>query len=231
MPANSTIGKYFGGDTDRLEVRLVLVLVGAGEPLRERAFAPERLHDAHPFEALLQRREVGGDPIAYIQVGEVRDAAEPAAREVDRRHDDQHAERELPRHQHDDDDRAHEQEDVLDEQHQALRDELLHRVDVGGHARHDLARVLPLEEVERERHQVIEQALAQLAQERLADPRDQQDRQATEEDGRERHEQVEHDRDVQRPRVVVRRARGRCRTAPARDPRAACPLARSAPPR
>ena len=145
-------------------------------------------------------REVGGDAIAHFEVGLVRDPAEPAAREVHRRHDDQHAERELPRHQHDDDDRADEQEDVLDEQHEALRDELLHRVDVGGHARHDPAGLLGLEVVERQRHQVIEQAVAQLAQERLADARDEQDRQAAEEEAANAMNEVEHDREVQRAR-------------------------------
>ena len=79
-------------------------------------------------------------------------------------------------------DRAAEQEDVLHEQHEALRDQLLHRVDVGGHAGDDLARLLAFEEVERQRHQVVEEPLAQLAQERLADPCDEQDREAAEED-------------------------------------------------
>ena len=39
-------------------------------------------------------------------------------------------------------DRADEQEDVLHEEHEALRDQLLQRVDVGGHARDEPARLL-----------------------------------------------------------------------------------------
>ena len=68
-----------------------------------------------------------------------------------------------------DDDRADEHERVLHEQHEALRDQLLHRVDVGGHARDDLAGLLGLEVVEREAHHVTEQPVAQVAEEPLAD--------------------------------------------------------------
>ena len=88
----------------------------------------------------------------------------------------------------DHDHRAGEQEDVLHEQHETLRDQLLHRVDVGRHAGDDLAGLLPLEEVERQRHQVVEQPLAQLAQERLADRGDEQDREPAEDQAGERHE-------------------------------------------
>ena len=48
----------------------------------------------------------------------------------------------------------------------------------------DPARLLAFEEVERQRHQVVEQSLAQLAQERLADARDEQDREPAEEQRR-----------------------------------------------
>ena len=49
--------------------------------------------------------------------------------------------------------------------------ELLERVDVGRHARHEPAGLLAFEEVEAEVEQVAEHAHAEVAQERLADPR------------------------------------------------------------
>ena len=82
----------------------------------------------------------------------------------------------------------------------------------------DATGLLRLEEVERQRHQVAEQPVAQLAEERLADASDQQDREAAEHDARGRHREIEHDGEVQRGRVVVARARGRCRTAPSAGP-------------
>ena len=69
-------------DPNRVHVRVVLVLVRPVEPARERVLASEGLHDAHAFEALLQRAEVGRDAVADLQVGLVGDAPEPAAGEV-----------------------------------------------------------------------------------------------------------------------------------------------------
>ena len=191
------------------------------------ALAAERLHDAHALEPLLQRAEVGRDAVADVEVGLVRHPPEPAAREEHRRHDHEHAERELPRQHEDHDDRADEQEDVLDEQHEALRDQLLHRVDVGGHAGDDPAGLLGLEVVERQRHEVAEQPVAHAAQEALADPRDEDDRRT----GRARRPEQRHARGRRSTAwfsaagVVLLDRRGRCRTRRAPGRRAARPPA------
>ena len=142
------------------------------EPPGEGLLAPERLDDAHPLETLLQRREVRRDPIAHLEVRLVRYSPEPAAGEVDGRHDHEHTERQLPRHDDHYYNGADEQEDVLHEQHEALRDQLLQRVDVGRHAGDDASRLLRLEVVERQRHHVAEEPVTQVAQEALADARD-----------------------------------------------------------
>ena len=190
-PAYSMIGKYFD------EMRTVCMFAWYWSSfvrwnLRgERVFAAERLHDAHAFEALLQRAQVGRDPVAHLEVRLVRHPPEPAAAEVHGRHDHEDAERELPRDDEDDGDRADEHERVLHEQHEALRDELLHRVDVGGHAGDDLARLLGLEVVEREAHHVPEQPVAQLAEEPFTDARDEDDRDPPEDEAREREDEVD----------------------------------------
>ncbi len=113
-------------------------------------------------------------------------------------------ERELPGHDEHDDDRADEHERVLHEQHESLRDQLLHRVDVGGHAGDDPARLLGLEEVERQAHHVTEEAVAEIAQEALADARDEDDRDAPEHESGEGDGQVGEHRVVERGRAAVR---------------------------
>ena len=92
---------------------------------------------------------------------------------------------------------ADEQEDVLHEEHQALRDQLLHRVDIGCHAGDDPAGLLGLEVVERERHHVREQAVAHGAQKALADARDVDDREPAEQETRDGEAEIHDDREVQ----------------------------------
>jgi hypothetical protein len=122
-----------------------------------------RLDDPHPRQALLEGREVLADAVAHQEIRLVRRSPEPAARDHDRGHDDERAERELPAHQEDHDDGAGEQQAVLHEHDQAHLHELLERLDVGGHAGDELAGLLALEEVHPQRHQVPEHVRTQVA--------------------------------------------------------------------
>ena len=70
-------------------------------------------------------------------------------------------------------DRDHQQDAVAHEHEQAHLHELLQRVDVAGHARHDHAGLLAVVERHRQPLQVVEHAEAQVAEERLADAADQ----------------------------------------------------------
>ena len=76
-------------------------------------------------------------------------------------------------------------------------------IEVGRHARHEHAGLLPLEEVETETHQVPEHPRAQVPQERLADVRDTPDDDTTEDEGKERTPEVQPGGQVERADVAV----------------------------
>ena len=217
-PVNSTIGKYFA--EIRTVSRFASYCCSFVRPKRriQPALLAERLHDPDALEALLQRREVLADRLAHLEVGDVRAPPEPAGRDHHRRDDHEHAEAELPAQREDHDHRADEDQEVLDEHHEPGADELLQRVDVGGHARHEPAGLLPVEEVERERRDVAEHLLAQRAEEPLAGPAHQPDHPAAEHEAEDRDDEVRDRGAVQRGGVLRRRARRRRRRAPSAGP-------------
>ena len=89
-------------------------------------------------------------------------------------------ERELPAHQQHRDHRADDERDAHQEHRQALADEILERLDVGGHARHEQPGARAVEEAHRQVHDVVEHPLADVAEKRLADARHAEDRGAAE---------------------------------------------------
>ena len=184
------------GDARRLDVGVVLGFVGLVEPSGEEALLPERLHHPHPGQPLLERREVVPDPLAHLEVREVGPAPEPPGPDDQRGQQHEDAQRELPAQEEDRHERAAEQQDVLHERGEAHLDELLHRVDVGRHARDEAPGLLPVEEVETERRDVAEHPHAQVAQERLADAGHHHDRDTPEE------EREQSDPDVHQGRLV-----------------------------
>ena len=161
-----------GRDLDRLEVGVELRLVRRVEPLEVRVLLAVRLDDAHAREALpaawrgcaRSGRARRGTPCSTR-------GGTSARRSSSGIEEHDHAQCELPRQQEDPRQRAEEEQDVLGEPEDADLDELLERVDVRGHARHEHAGLLTLEEVEPERHHVVEHPLAEVLEERLADPR------------------------------------------------------------
>ena len=92
----------------------------------------------------------------------------------------QRDQRELPAHQQHRDHRADDERDAHEEHRESLADEILERFHVGGHARHQQPGARAVEEAHRQVHDVVEHPLADVAEERLADPRDAEDRGPTE---------------------------------------------------
>ncbi len=78
--------------------------------------------------------------------------------------------------------------DAHEEHGEALADEVLQRLDVGGHARHEETGARAVEEPHRQIHDVVEHALAEVEEERLTDARDAEDRGASEDVRTERGE-------------------------------------------
>ena len=79
----------------------------------------------------------------------------------------------LPRRDEGEDQREPDEQDRRDELQQPPLHELAHRLDVGGHPGDEHARLVPVEERQRLALDVVEHADAQVAQESLAGPIDQ----------------------------------------------------------
>ena len=141
--------------------------------------------------------------VAHLEVRLVRHPPEPAAREVHRRHDDERRRARAATSTSSKITTAPTNRKMFcTNSTRPCEIELLHRVDVGGHARDDPAGLLGLEVVERERHQVPEQPVAQVAQEALTDPRDEDDREPAEHEAeRTRATRYTHDREVRARRA------------------------------
>ena len=168
-PANSTNGKYFGSRSGRSPCwpRTASSLVSWNRAVND-ALPAERLHDAHAFEALLQRREVVAMRSRTSRYARFDSRRNQRLAKSDRRHDDEHAERELPAQHEDHDDRAARTATMFCTNIDVSPDcdELLQRVDVGGHARRRAGRSSPARRSRGQRHQVAEHAHAQVAEER-----------------------------------------------------------------
>ena len=132
--------------------------------------ARERLDDAHAGDVLGERRRDEAEALAHAAVGPVGAAAEPGR---DERHRDQHGQRrqrEPPVEQEEDDGGADEEQGVLDQARDAVRDELVERLDVvRDPADHD-AGAVALVEAEREPLQVCEEPVAKVGEDPFADP-------------------------------------------------------------
>ena len=196
-------GRVLRGDALGVQVGVVLRVVGVAETAAERVLLVECLHDAYAGHPLLERRERAAHTVTQLHVCPVRLAAEPARRLYQHRDDEQHTQRELPAHDDHHHDRADQDEDVHDEHREALRHELLERVDVGGHARDERTGAVTVVEVQGEMHQMLEHALAEIAEESLTDAGDAQDGEPAEHVLQRDDAQEDDDRAVER-RLVAR---------------------------
>ncbi len=163
-------GEYLRDQLHGDGVRAAIVLVDAFEDLLVAAFAAERLHGPDATHRLDELDDDQCDRLASAAVGAGRGVLEPARHPDEERERQQRDERQLDveheqddRDRHDRDEREH---DLLD----AAVDQLGDGVHVGSHARDHTARRVALVEAHRQPLEVVEHALAQLEQHRLADP-------------------------------------------------------------
>ena len=140
------------------------------EALRAPLLLRERLHDVDADDALLGDRRHVGELLLDVAQDGLRDAAVAVRDEDDHGRDRERDERELPavdeEHGRDDDDRH----DVLREEDEPVAEEEAHRLEVDRRARHELPRLVPVVEAEREAEEVGVELVAQvvLDGERLA---------------------------------------------------------------
>ena len=141
------------------------------EAIRFVLLARERLDDADLGDRLLKH----ADRLALRILGGARHVADAAAEiladETDRRRHDEGEQREAPVHHEDDRDAAHQRQDLTEDLDDRLRDDPVHERRVAGHVRHQIARLLLIEERERERLQVGHDRHPQVKDDLLTGPR------------------------------------------------------------
>ncbi len=202
-PGELDDGQEPARDPHRVHVLVVEAAVAPREPLDLGVLPAEGLDDPHPADALLQRGEREPDPVAHHQEGPVRVLLELVGGEGHEGQRDRTEQQELPRHDGEHDDRDHEEHDVREDQDHPLLDEVLHRVDVRRHARHDHAGGLTVVEGHREAQHVVEHPNPQIAQERFAHQAHRTDLGTLDPPSERRHQRVDRHEDVEGATVVV----------------------------
>ncbi len=192
-----------GRDFDAPQVGVVQRPVGAPEAAVLLGFAGVGLDHPHPGDVLLQRRQIVTDPLADGQVGLVRLTLESNRGNRYERQHEQRQQRELPRHDQQHRQRQRDQQSSRDELQQAPLHELAHRFDVGRHARHQHAGLVAVEEGQRLALDVPEQTQPQRPQESFAGDVDVDVLLAAAEIGDDRHHDIQADRQVERPGIVL----------------------------
>ena len=157
------------GDALGADARAVLLVARADELAHRLVGLVERLDHPHAGQALLQRGEGASHAVAHAEVRTARRAPVEDRRDHEYRAEQEDDQRELPAQQQHGDQRADHEDAAHHEHRQALADEVLQRLHVGGHARDEQPGPRAVEETHRHAHDVVEHALAQVEQERLAD--------------------------------------------------------------
>ncbi len=151
-------------------VRLPVVGVDLLEVALVRGLAVEGLHDAHAGDVLGEGGRDEAEPLADGAVGACGDDAEERRRDRHEREDCERGECEPPVEGEEDRGGADEDERVLEEARDAVRDELVERLDVVRETADQDARAIALVEAEREPLQVAEELVAQVGEDALAGP-------------------------------------------------------------
>ena len=128
------------------------------------------MHDAHAGDVFGEGRRDEAKSLSHTLVRAVRARAEPARREGHERQDEERREGEAPVEQEQHDDGSDEDERVLHEARDAVRDELVERLDVVRDPTDDCAGPVPLVVAERQALQVAEELDAEVGERPLADP-------------------------------------------------------------
>ena len=155
---------------DGLLVGGAVVGVDLAEALLVGALARVRLHDAHPGDVLRERRGHVAEPLADGAVRARRVDPEGGRRGQHQRHDREGRQRELPVEQEEDHGRPDEDQRALHEGRDAVRHQLVERVDVVRQPADDHARAVALVVAEREALQMPEEPVAQVGEDALARP-------------------------------------------------------------
>ena len=176
------------------------------EALQLARLAREGLHDAHAGDVLLGVRGQLRDPLLDLLHG--RACAAPVALGDD--HHERHGRHRDQAEAGVDDDhrdaREHEREDRLQDEHEPVAEEEAHRLQVDGRARHQLSRLLAVEEAQLQALEVAVEQVAQVEFDRERDPPGDHPAHVRERPARE-HRADDHEREHQQ-RVAVVRALG-----------------------
>ena len=187
----------------RLQVRVAVPGVHGAELLAVAALAVEHLDRAHAGQVLVQERVHARQPGPDVaERGAHADAEDQRHDHDERQHregDQQQLDVELAHREHD----ADQREQVAEDRHHAGGRELVERVHVVGHARHEPADRVPVVEAHRQALEVAEQCQPQVQHHVLADALDDLvvDPSDREPDGERR--EVEHRHQVQVCEILV----------------------------
>jgi hypothetical protein len=190
-------------DPHRVHVGVEEFVVAGLEPPGLPLLPGEGLDDPQARQAFLEAREHRADAVAHDEVGGVGEALEPDAGHHHHGQGHEGDQRQLPRHDHQHGQRHDQQQAVAEEQDEADLHELGEGLDVGRHAGHEDAGLLPVEEGHGERLEVGEDAHPQVAEEPLAHQVDDDDQRPVRDVGEGGDDDVGDDRHVERPDVVL----------------------------
>ena len=155
---------------DGLHVRLAVASGHRAEVRVSRLLPRERLKHAHARDVLGERGSDKAEALSDRSVGACRPRPEDRGSDAHERQHRARCERKPPVQDEEDDRGAEQRERVLDEARHAVRDELVDRLHVVRQAADDHARAVSLVEAERELLKVLEEAVAEVGENPLADP-------------------------------------------------------------
>ena len=127
---------------------------GARELVQAVLLLREGLHDVDADDALLRDRRDVRELLLYVAEDRLRDLAVAVRDEHDRGRDRERDERELPAVDEEDDRDDDDRHDVLGEEDQPVAEEEPHRLQINRRPRHELPRLAPVVEAEREAQEV-----------------------------------------------------------------------------
>ena len=155
---------------DRLLVRLAVALADLAEVADVDLLAGEGLDDAHAGDVLGEGRGHEPEALPHRPVGARRVAAEQHRADAHHRDHREGREGESPVEDEQQDRRADQRQRALDERRDAVRDELVERLDVVRQPADDHPGAVPLVEAEGQPLEMLEEGRAQVGQHALADP-------------------------------------------------------------
>ena len=166
---SSTAGKKHGEGQYRVLVGFHVDAIQFGELVLRFLFPVEQLHDAHAADVFLQERVDARDGRADAPVGVAHAIAENPGGDHDQRQHGEGGQRQAPVHLHHDRADAKQHDGVVGHGGDARGEQIVERVHVGGHARHQAAHRAAVEEAHRQALQALEDFLAQIVERLLAD--------------------------------------------------------------